>query len=242
MKYRDRLYANYSSNFGERKSFDPTVQFAVYEKIYRNLPKNTASKIGDLGCGKGEWLAWLHEKGFSELTGIDVAASEVDFTSEKDIRMVNGDILEKLAETEGKFDLLHAKDVLEHLTKNEAVDFLDACHKALRPGGELWILTYNAQSPLSNATRHGDFTHELGVTPVSLGQLLQATGFEVTEVGGYFPRTGSVRGAIRAGLFWIVEKFASLILKLRHGVIHGDPAIDTNTAKPDLFSVAKRPH
>src|SRR5262249_48715113 len=106
-----------------------------------------------------------------------------------------GDVLEFLRKRPGQFDLLTGIDIVEHFTKDEVLDFLDACHAALRPGGRLVLQTPNGESPFAGAVRYGDFTHETCFTPTLLRQLLELAGFaqvECRETGPIPPGAASL--------------------------------------------------
>ena len=200
------------------------------------------SAVGDLGCGKGEWLAWLQTKGFGNLWGADWSAEDAAIARSHSpgISIEEGDILRKLRENRGRFDLLHAKDVIEHLRPDELFEFLDACRFALKPGGALWLLTYNAQSPFANVTRYGDFTHEIGLTPTSMRQVLTAAGFEVVSIRGVHICPATAGGFVRKWIWRICGGIARVLLRSRHG--GAAPAgIDAFTAAPDLFAIARKP-
>lgn len=239
--YRSVLYKNYSENFGVTKSFEPEKQYAGYDQIYKDLPEHKASAIADLGCGKGEWLAWLSRKGYENLTGVDVAESELQWIDKDCANLETGDVIEVMSSTEQKFDLLHAKDIFEHFTKDQAVDFLTNCLSALKPGGEIWLLTFNAQGVFSTATQYGDFTHELAVTPTSFAQVLRACGFEVVSVKGIHGTPNSIKGQLRGFLYRCIDRICGFALKLRHGKGIHPSNVDSATTLPDLFARARRP-
>lgn len=182
--FRDILYKNYSATFGSMKTYDPGLAFRMYEAAKRlpDLPKD--APIADVGCGKCEWLAWLQSHGFTAVQGFDLSASELAFAAT--IPVECGDVNATLGadQWKGKFALINARDLLEHFTKQETIDFLLACRAALRDGGLLWLSTFNAQGIFSTATRYGDFTHESGFTPTSMAQVLRASGFVVVEIAG----------------------------------------------------------
>lgn len=241
MNYRDILYRDYSSNFGGMKAFDATVQFAQYEATYPALPERGAAVL-DIGCGKGEWLAWLASRGFERLTGVDGSGADLDLAREHgppQAQWVHGDGIAFLESNPGGFDLIHAKDVIEHLTKDEFLRFLLAARAALKPGGRLWLMTFNAQSPLASATRYGDFTHETGHTPASLAQCARACGFETVSVAGRHFCSSSMSGRVRGIFGRGVYALARLILKVRHGAGACVPGVDLHTALPDLFVEAQ---
>jgi 2-polyprenyl-3-methyl-5-hydroxy-6-metoxy-1,4-benzoquinol methylase len=155
------------------------------------------------------------------------------------VELIGSGIVEALRAKPGHFDLLHAKDVVEHLTPDELFEFLDACHAALKPGGQLWMLTYNAQSPFANATRYGDFTHEIGLTPSSMAQVLTAAGFVVDRVDGIHVCPPSATGTARRLVWKMCTPFFRLLLKARHGG-GGGGKFDSLASEPDLFAVAHK--
>lgn len=238
--FRDILYRDYSASFGGQKALDATVQHAQYEATYDYLPPNRAGSIADLGCGKGEWLAWMASKGFSKLTGVDLSPAELAIARHKEPQQtwIEQNVITFLESQTAAFDLLHAKDIIEHFTKDELMQFLLAAKKALKPGGELWLLTFNAQSPLSSAIRYGDFTHEIGLTPASIAQCLRACGFLHISVQGRHYCSFSASGQARRILGEIVFGLARLLLKIRHGDAPKERGIDLHCTQPDLLTMA----
>lgn len=219
----------------------------MYPHLYpADILPAKASRIADLGCGRGEWLEWLYSLGYEKLVGIDMAASELEKLSQssqgQNIAWQEGEVSTVLKDPANiaTFDLLHAKDLFEHFDKNEAVDFLQSAYHALRPNGELWIMTFNAQSPLSTATRYGDFTHENAITPNSLAQVLRATGFEIVSVKGFHPYPAGLKGLTRHLLFSFFAKTSQLLIKLRHGGGHSDGKVDSYSCATDVFAIAKK--
>jgi cyclopropane fatty-acyl-phospholipid synthase-like methyltransferase len=242
MFYRAVLYSNYSSSFGEQKAFVPEVQFEVYEAHYGTQPLARDAVVLDVGCGKGEWLAWLHQRGHSDLHGVDASESDIAIARQTtpSATLTLGDATELLSRSENSFDLIHAKDVVEHMSKDEFIAFLQAAHRALRPGGRIWLLTFNAQAPLAGATRYGDFTHESGHTPLSFSQCFRACGFTDVTVRGIHYCSRSLGGRVRAVMASAVHAVARLMLRLRHGGGSRQAAVDLFAAEPDLFAQATK--
>ena len=155
------------------------------------------------------------------------------------IEVTEGDIVRRLREKPAHFDLLHCKDVIEHMKPDELFEFLDASRAALKPDGALWLLTFNAQAPFANATRYGDFTHEIGLTPSSMAQVLTAAGFDVDRVDGIHVCPPSVTGTARRLVWKTCAPFFRLLLKARHGGgVRGK--FDGLAIEPDLFAVARK--
>jgi 2-polyprenyl-3-methyl-5-hydroxy-6-metoxy-1,4-benzoquinol methylase len=156
------------------------------------------------------------------------------------IEFIQSNIVDALRQNPGRFDLLHAKDVVEHLTPDELIEFLDACNAALKSGGQLWILTYNAQSPFANATRYGDFTHEIGLTPSSMAQVLSATGFHIDHIVGTHVCPETFSGRLRRAVWAAATPFFRLLLKARHGRGPEMQGVDLLATHPDLFATARK--
>ncbi|OYW31634.1 MAG: hypothetical protein B7Z47_00470 [Chthoniobacter sp. 12-60-6] len=234
---RDILYRNYSASFESQKALNAGIQHAQYEATYEHLPSDRRCSVADLGCGKGEWIAWMASKGFTHLTGIDLSPSDLAIARQNDParKWVEGNVITFLESQTGAFDLLHAKDIIEHFTKDEFMRFLSAAKSALKPGGRLWMLTFNAQSPMSSVTRYGDFTHETGHTPSSLAQCLRASGFKEVRVSGLHYCSSSLGGRMRALFGAVVYGCCRVLIALRHGKGSPSPGIDRMTASPDLF-------
>lgn len=218
------------------------MQFAFYDAIYGAQAFNDTSAVLDVGCGKGEWLAWLHQRGLRQLHGVDASPSDIEQARQTapGSQLSLGDGTQHLLANPETFDLIHAKDVIEHMTKDEFITFLQAALRALKPGGQLWLLSFNAQAPLSGAIRYGDFTHESGHTPASLAQCLRACGFGAVAVRGLHYCSKSLSGRVRALLAWPVLKVSRLMLRLRHGGADAQGDIDLFASQPDLFARARK--
>jgi len=239
MNYRETLYRNYSDSL--RRTSNDRVQHAIFSECYPDLPAKKNSLIGDLGCGQGSWLRWLAGLGYNNLVGIDRSLAELKLADQTPvIRWIHGEAIEVLQKTEERFDLLHCKDLLEHLTKDEAIVFLTACRNALCPGGELWISTFNAQAWFAPVTCYGDFTHELALTPSSLAQLLRAAEFKIVSVQGFHGCPPTLKGKLRRMGFRLLDFLGRWIIEARHGRWRTDANVDGTTTLPDIFARGRR--
>jgi tRNA (cmo5U34)-methyltransferase len=106
-----------------------------------------ARHVLDVGCGAGNYtLKLLEFLPNLDATLIDLSQPMLDRASERvsratsgRITTVKGDIREvKLAD--GEFDIILAASVLHHLrTDQEWREVFTAFHRALRPGGSVWV-------------------------------------------------------------------------------------------------------
>jgi cyclopropane fatty-acyl-phospholipid synthase-like methyltransferase len=183
MKYQSRIYANYASvmqdSVGVFDGILATRWGAAYGHYLRKwLPVSKQAAIADLACGSGKLLHFFKECGYTDLQGVDLSPSQVRLARQVVPSVQEGSLFEFLRSRPAAFDLITGLDIIEHLSKDEVLEFLDACNGALKPGGRLVLQTPNAETPWGSALRYADFTHQVCFTPDCLGRLLSLCGFE----------------------------------------------------------------
>jgi 2-polyprenyl-3-methyl-5-hydroxy-6-metoxy-1,4-benzoquinol methylase len=100
------------------------------------------SRVLDIGCGTGAWLARLHRAGFRSLTGIDRRS---DYFGAADVAtFIQGDVAQGEHVELGAFDLITAIEVFEHMANPEAIFAFASRH--LGAGGWLVVTTPNIYS------------------------------------------------------------------------------------------------
>ena len=180
--YRNKIYKHYGKIFGTgSKGLEPKARAkinAIKRWHLRDwLPFDKNAKIVDLGCGTGDDLLFYEAEGYSNVYGVDVSSSQVAITKNHPVTVLEGDMFEVLKKSEDKFDCVSAFDVIEHLTKDEVIEFLETVFSSLNDGGDLILRTPNASSLFASELRYGDFTHELSFTPHVLAGLLKMVGY-----------------------------------------------------------------
>jgi len=106
-----------------------------------------ARHVLDVGCGAGNYtLKLLESLPNLDATLIDLSQPMLDRARERVSRATAGSIttiqadIREVALPDGKFDIVLAAAVLHHLrTDQEWRDVFTALHRALRPGGSLWV-------------------------------------------------------------------------------------------------------
>jgi 2-polyprenyl-3-methyl-5-hydroxy-6-metoxy-1,4-benzoquinol methylase len=170
------------------------------------LPPNRETPILEIGCGCGHLLRYLRRSGFPDIEGVDASVEQVREAHR--LRLPNiqrGDAVDYLKRSTKRFGVIVAENVLEHLTRGELLNLLDAVHDALREDGELWITVPNAFSPLGASVRYGDLTHEICFTPQSVHQALTACGFTDIRIREMRPLAHGVRSLVRAALWQCIR-------------------------------------
>lgn len=165
--------------------FDPVAAErwgAAYQYYLRDwLPAGKNAAIADLACGGGNLLYYLKKRGYTKIHGVDLSPPQVRLARQVVPDVEEASLFDFLGEHPDAFDLITGLDIIEHLTKDDVLDFLDLCHGALRPGGRLVLQTPNAETPWGSALRYADFTHEVSFTPGCLARLLCLCGFQSPE-------------------------------------------------------------
>ncbi|MFC1812275.1 class I SAM-dependent methyltransferase [Thermodesulfobacteriota bacterium] len=148
-------------------------------RIRQWLPQNRDTRILDLGCGCGELLFGLEQKGYHQLTGIDCCQAEVDEAKQfVNSHLICGDAVDYLKTTEDRFDIIIAYNFLEHFSKDSLLVILRNIRKILNPGGSLIAMVPNAVSIMGSTTRYWDITHEMTFTTNNWHQLAALVGFD----------------------------------------------------------------
>ncbi len=146
------------------------------------LIKNAA--ILDIGCGMGQFVAYLRKNGYTNVTGIDVGREAIDYCKAAGIDNVfkTDSTVDFLAKNPAKFDFIILKSVIAHLPREELVATLSAMRNSLRDGGKLVIETFNASTWTGVFMRYNDFTHRNAFTENSLKAVLLMAGFKKVEI------------------------------------------------------------
>ena len=109
---------------------------AVYDLIRSlNLPTTTA--ILEIGCSGGPLMQRLRAAGFDDLTGIDVSAPAIELAQARGVPHVAVMDGAALKFADGRFDLVIASDVLEHI--EDEAKALREWTRVLKPGGQLLV-------------------------------------------------------------------------------------------------------
>ena len=91
-------------------------------------------------------LAW----GYENYQGIDISASTVDYCTSIGLNCERvDDTIDWLGKNQNKFELITILDVLEHVKRNEMLDFLSAIQSSLKMGGRLIVQVPNLQTSRS---------------------------------------------------------------------------------------------
>ncbi len=222
------------SNVFSRQEYENSLsQFRLnYDRF---IPSVKGAKILDIGCGTGHFLYYLEKKGGSDFLGIDISPQQVDFCRKYVSKSVEqADAFEFLKERKNAYDAIVANDLLEHIAKEEIVNFLKRVNAALKDKGVFLMRTPNMGNPFAVYSRYKDFTHEVGFTDRSLYQVFWTAGFRDIHVLPYKQySTRTFKRSIESGLARITHFFLAKLFQIQGFVA---PQVRT----PLLIGVARK--
>ena len=160
-------------------------KFGSPEGVVRHIQRpflkffRSASPVLDMGCGRGVFLELLESAGI-EGVGIDHSDEAVTFCRNKGFQVHRADARNYLARSEQTFGGIFCSHVIEHLGYDDALELIRLCHKALRPGGVLLLVTPNSLDiSIMAETFWLDPTHVRPYPTKLLQSMAESCGFRV---------------------------------------------------------------
>jgi len=193
--YRDTYYGRDKPLFAQRQREDLdwwNLTFADrYDSFERFLPPERRTLL-DVGSGPGFFLAHGQARGWS-VAGLEPAAQAIAHARSLGVDVVEGFLDGTTAARVGRFDVVHASEVLEHVP--DARCAVRRLAGLLNPDGLLCIVVPNDYSPFQHALRVDGYPpwwvvprhHVNYFDRASLARLLSSEGFEILLTEATFP-------------------------------------------------------
>ncbi len=153
-------------------------RLAAYVQLFEG-----SSDVLDVGCGRGEFLDLLRERGISA-RGVDLNDEMAAVSRSRGLDATSGDALSYLlAQPDGSLGGLFAAQVVEHLEPDYLMRFLDTAYHKLRPGSKIVLETINPACWFAFFSSYiRDITHVRPLHPDTLRYLVTASGFQKVTV------------------------------------------------------------
>src|SRR5262245_17012674 len=119
--------------------------------VAQHLFQNRDARIVDVGCGWGQFVWWLRNRGYVKIEGIAVGNEQVRQCEGLGLKVQQvSDSAAFLREFEGQFDIVSMHHIIEHVETAEGLKLLRAAHSCLKPGGRIIIQTPNMNATSAN--------------------------------------------------------------------------------------------
>ncbi|MCF8449693.1 MAG: class I SAM-dependent methyltransferase [Taibaiella sp.] len=225
-KFKKIIYDNYISNhnknlYGENslariKAYAPALNYYYC----RHIPADKTIRILDIGCGDGNFVYHLQQLGYKSASGIDVSEEQINKGTSMGIgNLHRADLLDYLSANKQAFDVIIAKDVIEHFTRDEVFEILPLINCNLKSGGRFIMQVPNGQGMFYTSIFYGDYTHEMAYTESSINQVMLNTGFSSVRC---YP-TGPIPAGVVSRIRYILWKLMVWKLKFWKMVETGSP-------------------
>ena len=159
---------------------------------------NKNASLLDVGCGEGFVLQWFHQQGYSvrglDFSDVGVLAMNPDVAP----LVETGDVfeaLQNLIRSKQQFDIIWLQNVLEHVL--EPVELLRSLRSLVPEKGVMLITVPNDGTELQESLfKQGAISRRFWIAPPdhlsyfnvdTLGQVIQATGWQCLDMIGDFP-------------------------------------------------------
>ena len=158
---KDAAYVSFENRFRGDEA-------QVKEALSRYQGFFERGKVVDLGCGRGEFLEILQEKGI-EAEGIDLNQEMVEYCREKGLTCHQDDLLAWLVnQPDESLAGIFSSQVIEHLPPSYLRQLIQQAYFKLAPGGKIILETINPTSVFALVQIYFlDFSHSQPIHPLA---------------------------------------------------------------------------
>ncbi|MDI9238731.1 methyltransferase domain-containing protein [Lysobacter sp. LF1] len=196
----DQLYADFEEQFrGPEEQIRQRLE--PYLKFVSDLGVGTPdTPVVDLGCGRGEWLQMLRDRGLTA-SGVDLNEVFVQTCQAKGLNVAAQDAIAMLRSLPARsVGLVTSFHLVEHLPFEVMIDLFDEALRVLVPGGGMIIETPNPENALvAQWAFYMDPTHRNPLPPEMLRWMVNSRGFVQSDIVRLFEaRTPTALEAVPA--------------------------------------------
>jgi SAM-dependent methyltransferase len=158
--------------------------YPFYKHNYlKHLPRDKEAEILVVSCGPGYFVNMLVGEGYTRVLGIDSDPGKVEHARARGLNCVAEAAFPFLEQHPGAFDAIFCECEINHLTKDEIIEFLNLCHNSLREGGIMIFHSINGANPITGVELYAlNIDHYNTFTEYSMNQLLTYTNFRDIKV------------------------------------------------------------
>jgi len=192
--YKEEFYSKKKQKYFKESEEDLDWWGLTYRNYYKILEKYTKGrKLLEIGSGPGYFLSCGNKLGWNVL-GLEPSKEAYLYSKKLGVDVVNGFFTEKFIQKYGKFDVVSAMFVLEHLINPHS--FIENIKHSLKKGGLFFLISPNDYNPLQVILKKKKGYKPWWISPPqhinyfsfkSIKNLLHKKGFEVIDQYSTFP-------------------------------------------------------
>jgi len=114
--------------------------------VFKNIPKDPARALLDIGCGRGGTAHYVQSKGWGKVTGVDIDTESIAYAGAAypEIDLITADAMSLKDKVSKKFDIIYLFNALYALPDHPRL--LEQLRNLARPGGQLIVFDYLRKS------------------------------------------------------------------------------------------------
>jgi SAM-dependent methyltransferase len=164
------------------KGYTSLYKFYKYNYL-PYFPDNRQIQILVISCGPGYFVDMLSRNGYQNVLGIDSIAEKVRHAQDRKLNCMVTDAFGYLERSGDSFDVIFCEQELNHLTKDEIIEFLNLVWTKIKPGGKLISHVLNGANPITGSEALAqNFDHYNTFTEYTFRQVLEFTNFQDIKV------------------------------------------------------------
>ena len=146
--------------------------------ILKYLPSRTDANILVVSAGPGYLVRLLNDEGFKNVLGTDSDPEKARHATDRNLNVEVQEIFPFLKDKTEEYDVIIGEQELNHLTKQEMIDFLGLARHSLKPGGTLIVYGLNGANPITGSECLAmNLDHFHTFTEYSLRQVLELCSY-----------------------------------------------------------------
>src|SRR3989344_7046056 len=192
--YKEEFYSKKKPKYFKESEEDLDWWILTYKNYYKILEKHTKGrKILEIGSGPGYFLRTGKKLGWKVL-GIEPSREAYQYSTNLGVNVVNDYLTGEILRKYGKFDVVCAMFVLEHLI--DPYSFVEDIKHLLKKDGILFLISPNDYNPLQIILNKKMGHKQWWISPPqhinyfnfqSINKFLIRKGFEVVDQYSTFP-------------------------------------------------------
>jgi SAM-dependent methyltransferase len=149
----------------------------------RRLPEDKNARILVVSSGVGYFQHSLRQFGYTNVIGVDSDQVKVEYAKAKGFDSMCANCFEFLAGKFEVFDCIFTEQEVNHLKRDEFIEFLSLARKALKQGGRIIITASNSANPFISTEYLGNnIDHYISIAENGLVQYLDLAGLKDIRV------------------------------------------------------------